>query len=74
MLLYGAAGIVLLQVSRRTDGRDRRLWLACAVLFFLRVLNTHIDLHALPGVYGRCLSRAQGWYENRGPVKLLGAA
>lgn len=74
MLLYGVAGMVLLQVSRRTDGFDRRLWRVCAVLFFLQVLNTHLDLHALPGAYGRCLARAQGWYENRGPVKLLGAA
>lgn len=73
MLLYGLAGLLLLRVARRTDAADRRLWCVCAVLFFFQVLNTHLDLHALPAAVGHCLARAQGWYESRGPVKLLGA-
>ena len=73
MLLYGGAGLLLLGVSRRTGRTDRWLWRACAFLFFLQVLNTHLDLHAFPAAFGNCLARAQGWYQDRGPVKLLGA-
>ena len=73
MLLYGLAGLLLLRVARRTGARDRRLWFVCAILFFLQVINTHLDLHAFPPAIGHCLARAQGWYGNRGPVKLLAA-
>jgi hypothetical protein len=72
MLLYGLAGMLLLRVARRSGTRDRRLWGVCAALFFFQVLNTHLDLHALPTAFGHCLAQAQGWYENRGAVKLLG--
>jgi hypothetical protein len=72
MLLYGVAGLLLLWVARRTGAGDRRLWQVCAILFFLQVVNTHLDLHAVPAAIGHCVSQAQGWYENRGQVKLLG--
>ncbi len=72
MLLYGLAGLLLLRIAVRTGAGDGRLWSVCAVLFFFQVVNTHLDLHALPGAFGHCLARAQGWYENRGSVKLLG--
>ena len=73
MLVYGLGGLLLLRAGQRTDGPDRQLWRVCAALFFLQVANTHVDLHAFPGAYGRCLALAQGWYEHRGPVKMLGA-
>jgi hypothetical protein len=72
MLLYGLGGVLLLRVARRSGAGDRRLWVVCAALFFFQVLNTHLDLHALPAAVGHCLAHAQGWYENRGAVKLLG--
>ncbi len=74
MLLYGLAGLLLLWVARRTDATDRRLWLVCAMLFFFQTLNVHLDLHALVPAVGHCVAQAQGWYENRGPVKLMGMA
>lgn len=74
MLLYGLAGLLLLRVARRTDTTDRRLWLVCAMLFFFQTLNVHLDLHALVPAVGHCVAQAQGWYENRGPVKLMGMA
>ncbi len=72
MLLYGIGGLLLLRVARRTDSTDRRLWMLCAFLFFFQVVNTHLDLHAVPGAIGHCVSRAQGWYESRGQVRVLG--
>ncbi len=72
MLLYGIGGVLLLRVARRTGSSDRRLWQLCAILFFFQVVNTHLDLHALPGAIGHCVSRAQGWYESRGQVRVLG--
>lgn len=72
MLLYGVVGLLLWRVARRTGPGDRRLWQLCAILFFFQVINTHLDLHALPAAIGHCVSRAQGWYETRGQVKLLG--
>jgi hypothetical protein len=74
MLLYGLAGLLMLQVARRTAAGDRRLWAACAALFFFQVVNTHLDLHAVPTAVGHCLARAQGWYHERGTVKLIGLA
>ena len=74
MLLYGAAGLLMLRVARRTGAADRRLWGICAALFFFQVVNTHLDLHAVPTAIGHCLARAQGWYHERGSVKLIGLA
>ena len=74
MLLYGFAGLLMLRVTRRTGAGDGKLWAVCAALFFFQVVNTHLDLHALPTAVGHCLARAQGWYGERGAVKLVGLA
>ncbi len=71
MLVYGLGGLLLLRVARRTGRGDRQLWRICAVFFFALMVNTHLDLHALPTAFGHCIAHAQGWYDRRGPVKLV---
>ena len=70
MLAYGGTGILLLNTARRLSGRVRTLWIFCGILFLFQVLNTHLDLHAFIVTFGRCLSHAQGWYEDRRVVQL----
>lgn len=71
MLAYGVAGWLMLKVSRLAGKRESWLWRMCAFLFFFQVFNTHLDLHAFVVSYGRCLSRAQGWYDTRNDVQQL---
>lgn len=76
MLGYGLTGWLMLRAGRTTSGREAWLWRFCAFLFFFQVANTHLDLHAFVLTYGRCLSRAQGWYQDRHGVQqfvLIGA-
>lgn len=70
MVSYGVAAMLILQVARQAAGRERWLWYLCGFLFIFQVFNTPLDLHAFPGAVGHCLAKAQGWYADRGPVKL----
>lgn len=71
MLGYGVAAILMLRVARRETGREALFWRLSAWLFLFQVVNTHLDLHAFVVSYGRCLSRAQGWYGIRHDVLYL---
>ncbi|NHX27458.1 DMT family transporter, partial [Escherichia coli] len=60
-----------LRIAARTEGRERWLWRICGWLFVFQVANTHLDMHALVVSYGRCLARAQGWYQGRHDIQLV---
>ncbi len=70
MVFYAVTAALILRVALRMKGRERRLWQLCGVLFAFQMINVHLDLHAFPGTFGRCLAHAQGWYENRHEVQL----
>ncbi len=53
------------------DLREKRLWLALAVLFCLLGLNKQLDFHSTLTQYGRAMSIAQGWYGQRRLVQLV---
>lgn len=68
---YAVAAYFAWLVVRRETGRERMLWgLGMALMLFL-FINTHLDLHVLPGAFGRCLAKAQGWWENRRTVQMI---
>ncbi|MCV2882362.1 hypothetical protein [Actibacterium sp. XHP0104] len=71
MIGYGLAGVLMLRIAARTVGRERWLWRICGWLFVFQVANTHLDMHALVVSYGRCLARAQGWYQGRHDIQLV---
>lgn len=70
MLSYGLAAWQILRVAARSDGRERQYWRLCGWLFAFQVLNTNLDLHGMIFTTGRCLAKAQGWYEDRREVQM----
>jgi hypothetical protein len=71
MISYGVTALLIFRAAQRSAGRERRYWRLCGSLFFFQVFNTNLDLHAMIWTIGRCLSHAQGWYENRREIQLL---
>lgn len=71
MLAYAVAGVLAWRVARHANRDDRALWAACAGLLLFQVANTHLDLHAFPGSLGRCMARAQGWYQHKAAAQIL---
>jgi len=70
MLSYGVAALMIFRAAREVTSRERGYWRLCGVLFVFQAVNTHLDLHALPGTFGRCLAHAQGWYQDRLEVQI----
>ncbi len=70
MLSYGVAALMIFRAAREVTSRERGYWRLCGVLFVFQVVNTHLDLHALPGKFGRCLAYAQGWYQYHREVQI----
>lgn len=68
---YALAAYLSWRVVQRETGRERVLWGLSAVVLVVLFFNTHLDLHAFIGSYGRCHARAFGWYEQRETVQLL---
>ncbi|MFN7222532.1 MAG: hypothetical protein ACK4MS_00770 [Paracoccaceae bacterium] len=59
------AVLALLVLRRIGGGRTRTFWvLICIVMAFLAV-NKQLDLQSALTATGRCISRLQGWYEDR---------
>lgn len=69
MVAYGLTALLILRAAAREDGCERGYWRLCGWLFVFQVANTHLDLHGMIYTIGRCLSRAQGWYENRHEIQ-----
>ncbi len=57
-------------LRRRPAGAARGLWLAIAGLMAFLALNKQLDLQTALTATGRCMARAQGWYDNRYLVQL----
>lgn len=68
---YGLTALLIFRAAQKSIGQERRYWRLCGSLFFFQVLNTNLDLHAMIWTIGRCLSHAQGWYENRRVIQFL---
>lgn len=57
-------------LRRRPAAAVRGLWLAIAVLTGFLALNKQLDLQTALTAAGRCMARAQGWYDSRYLVQL----
>ena len=69
---YGVAGILCLVSFARSDTRViRRFGQVAGVLLLALMVNKQLDLQSALTAFGRCLSQAQGWYEQRRTVQAL---
>jgi hypothetical protein len=66
---YATAGVLagLVVAQRRT--RAAAFWMVLAALLTFLAVNKQLDLQSALTAAGRCLSQAQGWYENRRTVQ-----
>ena len=71
MVGYGVTAWMMFRAVRFERGRERIFWRLCGLLFVFQVANTHLDLHGLVWTTGRCLAKAQGWYEQRREVQVF---
>lgn len=71
VLVYVACLVLAVQVvRRRPGGAARGLWIGIAVLMAALAVNKQLDLQTALTATGRCMARAQGWYDNRALVQL----
>ncbi|QFQ86195.1 hypothetical protein F8A10_01435 [Paracoccus kondratievae] len=62
--------LAVLVLRRRPAGAARKLWLVIAGLMAFLALNKQLDLQTALTAAGRCVARAQGWYDSRYIVQL----
>jgi hypothetical protein len=70
MISYGVTALLIFKAARQAAARERLYWRLCGSLFLFQVVNTNLDLHALIWTTGRCLSHAQGWYDQRKEIQI----
>lgn len=71
VFFYLLAGILSAGLFVRQSGRQRAFWLILATLLLLLAINKQLDLQSALTATGRCLSQAQGWYEDRRAIQLV---
>ena len=71
MLSYGITALLIFRAARGSVTREGWYWRLCGVLFLFQLVNTHLDLHAMVWTTGRCLARAQDWYEYRREIQII---
>ena len=67
---YVAATALAVAVFVRQAGRQRIFWLGLSVLLLALAVNKQLDLQSAFTAAGRCLAKAQGWYDERHAVQV----
>ncbi len=62
--------LAIMVLRRRPTRAARGLWLLIAVLMAFLAVNKQLDLQTALTATGRCVARAQGWYDSRQAVQL----
>lgn len=71
VVAYGVAAVLCFRAARAPTGRTVRwFWLILSLLLVALMVNKQLDLQSALTAAGRCLSRMQGWYEDRRVVQL----
>ena len=69
---YAVAGLLCLLSFARSDTQAiRRFGKVTGVVLLLLMVNKQLDLQSALTAFGRCLSQAQGWYEDRRMVQAV---
>ena len=64
-------GAYLCAKTYRVAPLDRGFWFGLAILLVCLGINKQLDLQSLLTAGGRCLAKAQGWYESRRLVQIV---
>jgi hypothetical protein len=67
---YVAASALTALVAARPGTRPRLFWLVLSLLLLGLAVNKQLDLQTALTATGRCLAKAQGWYDRRGVVQM----
>lgn len=70
VVCYLAATVLAVAVFIRRSGRQRIFWLGLSVLLFALAVNKQLDLQSALTAAGRCMAKAQGWYDQRQVVQV----
>ena len=63
---YAVTAVLTARLAFGPGGRPERVfWLMLALLLAALTMNKQLDLQSALTAFARCLSKAQGWYENR---------
>ena len=63
--LYFGVSLLAALVSSRHPGRLRLFWLILSAILLALAINKQLDLQSALTATGRCLAKAQGWYDAR---------
>lgn len=67
---YVVCLVLAILVTRRvTATAERRFWTVLSVILLALAINKQLDLQSALTAAGRCISVAQGWYEDRHSVQ-----
>ncbi|WP_417725905.1 isopropylmalate isomerase [Roseovarius sp.] len=55
--------------AARVRVQDRRFWTILSVVLLFLAVNKQLDLQSALTATGRCISKMQGWYQDRKPVQ-----
>jgi FtsH-binding integral membrane protein len=70
VVCYLAATVLSAFTSYSLIGRQRVFWLGLTVLLLALAINKQLDLQSALTEAGRCLAKAQRWYEERQSVQV----
>jgi hypothetical protein len=70
VVAYLAASCLAALVLYRQSGRQRLFWLGLSIILLMLAVNKQLDLQSALTATGRCLSKAQGWYEDRQSIQI----
>lgn len=63
VVIYAVAGILCMVAARRS--REPRFWILIGLLMLALAINKQLDLQSALTALGRCISKMQGWYDQR---------
>jgi hypothetical protein len=75
--VYVLAGSVALATYARAPfprasyGRERVFWLLLGLILLALAVNKQLDLQSWLTAFGRCVSKEQGWYQDRRSVQAM---
>lgn len=67
---YLVATLLTARVCMNATGKRRMFWLAVSIVLLALAINKQLDLQTAFTEAGRCLARAQGWYNDRRSVQV----
>lgn len=66
VVIYGLGTLLAFLVWRRLPtGQGRGFWAVVTLILACLAVNKQLDLQSALTMTGKCLARAQGWYDNR---------